>query len=114
MKHGGGHLMVWGCVAYYGVGNLVPIEGILNAEGYVRNLHSNLLASAAKLEIQHQLIFQQVNDPKHTANKIKYWLIFNVRQQLQTPPQSPDLNMIENLWHVLDQNVRKHHITRIF
>ncbi|XP_066902473.1 uncharacterized protein [Halyomorpha halys] len=38
-------------LAYNGVGNLVPIEGILNAEGYVKILLHNLLASAAKLGI---------------------------------------------------------------
>jgi hypothetical protein len=31
VKHGGGHAMVWGCMSYAGVGELV--EGIMNAKG---------------------------------------------------------------------------------
>ncbi|CAH1400597.1 unnamed protein product [Nezara viridula] len=44
------------------------------------------------------------NDPKHTARRTKEWLIINVPKQLHTPPQSPDIIIIENLWHTLDQN----------
>lgn len=111
VKHGGGHVMVWGCVFYHGVGNLVRIEGNLNAEGYVNILRRNLRVSVEKMGIQDQYYFQQDNDPKHTARRTKEWLIFNVPRQLHTPPQSPDINIIENLRHALDQNVRKHHIT---
>lgn len=33
-KHGGGGVMFWGCVSWYGVGPLVPIEGAINGKTY--------------------------------------------------------------------------------
>ena len=34
------------------------------------------------------------------------WLLYNVHKQLQTPPQSPDINPIEHLWDVLGRKIR--------
>ncbi|GFT24305.1 transposable element Tc1 transposase [Trichonephila clavipes] len=51
----------------------------------------------------------QVNDP--TAFVVKEWLLYHCRYQLNTLPQSPDLNVIENLWSHLERDVQKHQIT---
>jgi len=111
VKHGGGHVMVWGCMSYNGVGNLAFIEGIMNAQMYIDVLRDNLQQSAIKLGIQETFQFQQDNDPKHTAKKTREWLLQNVPKQLFTPPQSPDVNPIENLWHILDLQIRKRKIS---
>jgi transposase len=37
-------------------------------------------------------------------------LLYNVRIRLITPPHSPDINPIENLWHLLDLELRKRNI----
>lgn len=108
VKHGGGNVMVWGCMSASGVGELAIIDGIMNAERYVDVLRGNLRKSVQKLGIEGNYLFQQDNDPKHTANKTKEWLLYNVRQMLPTPPQSPDLNPIENLWALLELKIRKY------
>ncbi|GFU52727.1 transposable element Tcb2 transposase [Trichonephila clavipes] len=36
------------------------------------------------------------NDPKHTAEMVKLWLLYNVPNQLHMDPQSSDLNPIEH------------------
>ncbi|GFV16738.1 transposable element Tcb2 transposase [Trichonephila clavipes] len=51
------------------------------------------------------------NDPKHTAFVAKEWLLYHCRNQLNTPLQSSDLNVIENLWSHLERAVQKHQIT---
>jgi transposase len=98
--------MVWGCMCYAGVGELAVV-GIMNAKGNVNILRGNLEKSVRKLGIQDSYLFQQDNDPKHTALKTREWLLYNARGLLGTPPQSPDINPIENLWSLLKTKIRK-------
>ncbi|GFW22335.1 transposable element Tc1 transposase [Trichonephila clavipes] len=56
-------------------------------------------------------LVMQDNDPKNTAFVIKEWLLYHCRNQLNTPPQSPNLSVIENLWSHLERAVQKHQIT---
>jgi hypothetical protein len=91
VRHGGGNAMVWGCMGYAGVGELAIVEGIMNAKGYVNILRANLKKSVRKLRIQNSYLFQQDNDPKHTARITREWPLYNARGLLETPPQSPDI-----------------------
>ncbi|GFW03070.1 transposable element Tcb2 transposase [Trichonephila clavipes] len=111
LKHGGGNVMVWGCVAHNGAGNLAFTDNKMNALAYIDVLRHNLLDSAKKLSTENTFIFQQDNDPKHTAIVTKTWLLYHAPRRLETPPQSPDLNPIENLRMHLDTEVRKKNVT---
>ncbi|GFT67801.1 transposable element Tcb1 transposase [Trichonephila clavipes] len=110
VKHGGGSVMVWGCMASNGVGNLVFIDGIMDHKIYIDIHNNNLKESAKKLGLDGNFIFQQDNDSKQTARNVKMWCLFHCKQQLHSPPQSPDINVIENLWATLEIAVQKHQI----
>jgi hypothetical protein len=99
-------VLVWGCFSASGVGNLHLIEGILNARRYVNILSTQLLPSLTRLSPDGNFIFQQDNDPKHTADTTQAWLRTKHITVLDWPPQSPDLNPIENLWSFLDQRAK--------
>ena len=54
--------------------------------------------------------FDQNNYPKHTAYITRSWLLYNGPKVLNQPPQSPDLNITDNLWDELEKRVQKHEI----
>ncbi|GFT84348.1 transposable element Tc1 transposase [Trichonephila clavipes] len=83
VKHGGGLIMVRGCMAATGVGNLVIIDGIMKQYSYLNILKNNLSQSASKLGLDGSFTFQQDNDPKHAARFVREWLLYNVRKQVK-------------------------------
>ena len=85
--------MVWGCMAASGTGNLIFIDGTLDKYKYLNISKNNFKESARKLGLLEDFHFQRDNDPKYTARIMKECYSVDV-----TPPQSLDINPIENLW----------------
>lgn len=107
VKGGGGSLMVWGCVSWKGTGQLHRINGKMDAKQYCEILSESLLGTLSDHAIaRNHFIFQQDNDPKHTSRRAKAWLKDNGILVLSWPPQSPDMNIIEQVWNMLDRKVR--------
>ena len=103
VKHGGGSIMVWGCVSGAGMGKLKRLEGKVDAEVYYRILRHQM-EPTMKLQVGRQsFVYMQDNAYVHTAKKNLQFLERNNYDLLDYPPQPPDLNPLENIWWAIEQ-----------
>lgn len=99
-------VMIWGCMSSKGVGHYEFIDGTVNAEKYQQILSRSLISTAQECFGNDNFIFQQDGAPCHTAKVTKKWFGDHDIKVLSWPSSSPDLNVIETLWHQMKKSLR--------
>ena len=98
-------LHVWGGISSHGATSIVMFSGIMDAPRYQQILEAGLLPFLSEcFPDGHR--FQQDNDPKHCSNHIDKFFTEQGIIWWRTPPESPDLNPIENVWGSMKQYLR--------
>ena len=82
-------------------------DGIMKKELYIEILDQTLLPFLYDKFGDGNYRFMQDNDPKHVALLTQAWLRENEVNWWLTPPESPDINPIENMWHELKEYIRR-------
>lgn len=91
----------WSFMSSDYVGELHFINGIMNAEDYVKILNENMSCSFKRLE--KRLMFQHDNDKKHSVKKKRQFLKSSKINLLEWAIMSADLNPTEHFANVLKQ-----------
>jgi hypothetical protein len=99
--------MFWGCISYYVVGTLTSVVGNLNSEKYINILDDNLWPVIAQHFPTSRYIFQEDNAHAMCLGRTNQWKTENDTPTLEWPPQSPDLNIIGNVWNVIKTKVQR-------
>src|SRR5579859_4530478 len=95
--------MIWGCFTGDKLGPIV----------FINILQNNLLPylNALAKDGVSEIIFQQDNASCHVSNKTRAWYVGATNEHqfsiMDWAPNSPDMNLIENLWAYLKAALHK-------
>ena len=97
--------MVWGALSFKGFYLKIIDSGTLNSQKYC-NIVSEFMPYANAFYPDGWILEQDGATP-HTSKESKNFLRGNNVQILQWPPNSPDINPVENVWTILKNYVEK-------
>ena len=99
---------VWAGISKKSAIEVCIFEGIMTAPLYCEILKHTLLPFIEE-KFPHPNIhrFMQDNDPKHTSRVAQQFFTAQNINWWRTPPESPDMNPIENVWHELKEFIRR-------
>ncbi|GMF56859.1 unnamed protein product [Phytophthora fragariaefolia] len=99
--------MVWASIAANGVGTMHFCQKSVNGQYYRNLLQQEVHITKALLGLPTETPFVQDNAPAHRAKATKKFQKTLKLKDLDHPPQSPDLNLIENVWAIIKREFNK-------
>ncbi len=93
-------------MSHQGAGRLHVVEGSMNKDQYLRVLRTRVRPQMAEWFPLGDGIFQQDKAPAHTAKQCLKYLEDEHIRVLDWPGNSPDLNVIENLWAIIKKRLQ--------
>ncbi|KAG1142387.1 hypothetical protein G6F37_012648 [Rhizopus arrhizus] len=111
MKHGGGSIILWGCITSRGPEYACRVyDGAMDSQVYMHILSTTYRESLAYYGLKHRdIFFQHDNDPKHKSRHTTKWISDNGISALKGwPPQNPNLNPIEHVWRQLKSKLSRY------
>jgi transposase len=101
---GGGGIMIWGMLLPSGVLRYVEVAGTLNSAKYIK-LIKDFALPIITAQLDDDWLLQQDNAPCHASAATMNFFEEKGVEVLGWPALSPDLNVIENVWHILAQRI---------
>ena len=111
LQKGGSSISLWECMTSTGVGPVIFYDGRMNARSYVQ-LIDDALSAFINNSFGTSLggfWYMQDNARPHVSDFAKKFFERNKIPLLEWPSTSPDLNPIENLWDMIDNQLRTMH-----
>ena len=100
-------VMIWGCLTYQGIGTLALVKGHITGQKYISIIQDHLWPVIAKHHIDLNCIYVDDNAPVHRAGIVTEYLRSEGIPVSEWAPQSPDMNIIENVWYYLKKELSK-------
>ena len=97
---------VWAGISRKGPTDIHIFTGIMNSE-YYQGILTRFLKPFIEEYYPKSHRFMQDNDPKHVSKSTIEFMRVNNINHWPTPPESPDMNLIENPWAGLKRFIRK-------
>jgi len=93
---------IWGCMLKNHKIIFEFYENTINSDKYIKIICNNIIPLISK---NSNLLFQQDNASCHVSNKTITFFARNNVEIMIWPPNSPDLNPIENCWYLLKKRI---------
>lgn len=97
-------IMVWGMLLPNGLMSYRILEGNQKSCNYVEIL-KNSVFPIMRINFKEKLMFQQDNCRTHVSKETKKFFQSSGMQTLDWPANSPDINIIENIWSMMEQQI---------